>query len=268
MKTTKDPSSFIWKIVIAVGITMSFCLAAVSAMSSEGIDPDADKILQEMSSYLGGITTLSMNADIDFEFITKEGQKLQLSAAASIVMERPNKLHITRKGAFANTEFFFDGEVLTMLGRNLNVYIQTPVSGTIEDAIVNYELETGLPAPGADLMFTDSYEVLAGGVDTGAYLGTAYVGGVECHHLAFREENVDWQLWIKTGNEPLPMKYIITTKWVTGAPQYELRLRDWMTSPKISESEFKFSAPEGAKKVEYISVNEMGEITLDVEGEK
>ena len=247
---------------------MSFCLAAVSAISANGIAPDADKILQSMSSYLGGTKTLSMNADIDFEFITTEGQKLQLSAVASIVMERPKKLHITRKGALANTEFFFDGEVLTMLGRNLNVYTQTPVSGTIEDAIVAYELETGIPAPGADLMFTDSYKVLSDGVQTGEYLGTAYVGGVECHHLAFRKENVDWQLWVKTGDQPLPMKYIITTKWVTGAPQYELRLRDWITSPKISASEFKFSAPEGAKKVENITVNEMGEITLDVEGEK
>lgn len=268
MKKLKKIISFIWKALIAVGIMVSFCFTAIPAMSSEGIDPGADEILQAMSSYLGGIKTLSMNADIDFEIITNEGQKLQVSAFSSVVMERPNKFHITRKGAVANVEFFFDGEVLTLLGKNLNVYSQTPISGTIEDAIVTYELETGIPAPGADLMFTDSYKVLSEDVTTGMYMGTAYVDGVECHHLAFREEDVDWQIWVKTGDEPLPMKYIITTKWLTGAPQYEIRLRDWNTSSKINDMEFKFSKPEGAKKVEYITVNEMGEITVNGEAGK
>ncbi|MGB3225875.1 MAG: DUF2092 domain-containing protein, partial [Desulforhopalus sp.] len=164
--------------------------------------------------------------------------------------------------------FFYDGEVLTLLGKNLNVYSQSAVSGTIEDAIVAYEIETGIPAPGADLMFTDSYSVISEGSKSGFYLGTTYVGGVECHHLAIRKAEVDLQIWIKAGDEPLPMKYIITTKWLTAAPQYEIRLREWDTSPNISDQLFEFSVPEGAKKVETMLSDELDGITSTWGGEK
>ena len=115
-------------------------------------------------------------------------------------------------------------------------------------------------------MFADPYGVLSRGVVGSAYVGTTYVNGVECHHLAFREAEVDWQLWVKTGDEPLPMKYVISSKWVAGAPQYELRLRDWNTSPKIKDGQFTFVAPKGAKNLAEIKVNEMGELVDPEEG--
>lgn len=268
MKKIKDTCGYMRQYVFAASVSLSLCLAAVSGTCFAGIEPDADKILRAMSSYLGGLKTLSMKADIDFEILTSEGQKLQISSYATMVMERPNKFNITRKGMIADAEFFYDGEVLTLLGKNLNVYSQTAVSGTIEDAIVAYEFETGIPAPGADLMFTDSYNVISEGSESGFYLGTTFVGGVECHHLAIRKADVDLQIWIKAGDEPLPMKYIITTKWLTAAPQYEIRMRDWDTSPKISDQLFKFSVPEGAEKLEIMVSDELDGIISTWGGEK
>jgi hypothetical protein len=46
------------------------------------------------------------------------------------------------------------------------------------------------------------------------------------------------------------MKYVVTTKWVTGAPQYEIRLRDWDTNPEIEAGEFSFSVPEDVKNLD------------------
>ena len=268
MKKIKDTCGYMRQYVFAASVLLTLFLAVVPGTCFAGIEPDADKILRAMSSYLGELKTLSMKADIDFEIITNEGQKLQISSYATMVMERPDKFHITRKGMIADAEFFYDGEVLTLLGKNLNVYSQTAVSGTIEDAIVAYEFETGIPAPGADLMFTDSYSVISEGSESGFYLGTTYVGGVECHHLAIRKADIDLQVWIKAGDEPLPMKYIITTKWLTAAPQYEIRLRDWDTSPKISDQLFKFSVPEGAEKLETMVSDELDGIISTWGGEK
>ncbi len=100
------------------------------------------------------------------------------------------------------------------------------------------------------------------GVVNSAYLGTDYVNGVECHHLAFREAKTDWQLWVQVGDASLPMKYIITTKWVTGAPQYSVRFRDWNTKPQFEANRFEFSAPEGARKLETLEANEVGELMI------
>lgn len=255
------------------GIAMgAICLCTIitvladPVMSAERIDPDADKILRSMSSYLGGLPTFSMNAEIDYEIITRDGQKLQLSSFSTILMERPEKFHVQRKGRFADVEFIFDGKTVTLHGKKLNVYAQIEVSGTIDDAIRAVEMETGMDLAGADLLFPDPYAILSSGVESGAYIGIAYVNGVECHHLAFREADVDWQLWVQAGEEPLPLKYVITSKWVTGAPQYTVQLRDWNTKPQIKDDQFTFSVPQGARRLETIPVNEMGELTFTEEG--
>ncbi|MCW8799908.1 MAG: DUF2092 domain-containing protein, partial [Desulfobacter sp.] len=251
---------------VIVGLALIIGLAAGPAMGAGNMDPDADQILKSMSSYLGGTKAFSMNADIDCEFIAGNGQKLQLSSFASIVVERPQKFFITRQGMFADVELLFDGKTLTLYGKGLNAYAQVDIPGTIDDAVIAYEMEIGIPAPGADLLFTDPYTILSSGVESSAHMGTAYINGVECYHLAFRKAEVDWQLWVKTGDQPLPMKYIITTKWLTGAPQFEIRLRDWNTNPVIKTDRFTFLVPEGAVKLDTIPVNEMGEFEQPQEG--
>jgi hypothetical protein len=263
MTKRRSKTIAVWRAVLVAGVFMLISFAAGPVMSAEGIDPEADKILKSMSSYLGGMKTFSMNADIDFEFISRDAQKLQLSSFATVVVERPAKFHTQRKGMIADAEFIFDGKTLTLHGKNLNVYAQTEVSGTIDDAIRAYEMETGIPAPGADLLFADPYAILSSGVESSAYIGTAYVNGVECHHLAFREDNVDWQLWVKAGDEPLPMKYVITSKWLTGAPQYEIRYRDWNRKPRIKGDQFTFTVPKGTVRLDAMPVNEMGEFNAE-----
>lgn len=249
-----------WRLRMAVAVLL-ISLSAVPLAGAQEINGKADTILKSMSVYLGGLKAFSMNADIDLEIVKLSGQKLQISSFANIIVKRPDRFHITRKGMISNAEFVFDGQTLTVHGKNLNAYYQTKGGKTIDNAIRVYESETGMAAPGADLLFADPYSVLSSGVDRGDYIGRAYVKGVECHHLAFRRAKTDWQIWIAAGDKPLPMKYVITTKWITGAPQYEIRLRDWNLTPKIEKNRFSFTLPAGAVKIEAISVDGMGEFT-------
>jgi len=243
-------------------VTLGLCLGAGPAMSADGIDPAADKILKSMSTYLGGLPAFTVSADVDNEIIDLSGQKLQFSSSVAIAAKRPGKLYVSRQGAFADMEIIFNGKTLTLNGKGLNIYMQLESPGTIDDAFDTMRVEIGLDAPGADLLYADPYLGLSSGVVSSTYLGTDYVNGVECHNLAFREAKTDWQLWVQVGDAPLPMKYIITTKWVAGAPQYSVRFQDWNTKPQIEANRFEFSAPEGARKLETIEVNEMGELMI------
>jgi hypothetical protein len=254
-------------VFLAVAVTLSFGLLTGPAMSADTIDPDADKILQSMSTYLGGLSAFSMNADIDNEIVDLAGQKLQLSSGATIIMERPGKFYIHRQGAYADAEFIFNGEVLTLHGIGKNVYRQINSPGSTDNAFNTLEIETGLDVPGADLLLENAYPSLTSNINSGTYLGTAYVSGIECHYMAFRQDRVDWQLWVQAGETPLPMKYIITSKWVTGAPQYTIQFRDWNTKPQIEADQFSFTVPKGARKIETIPVNEIGELMIE-EGQK
>ena len=262
MLDNKSKNRGCWRIAFASGALLGLALAAGPAMSEGSIDPEADKILRSMSTYLGGLSIFSAKADIDTEIIDLEGQKIQLSSSTTFAVERPGKLNVRRQGVLADVELTFDGNTLTIYGKELNAYFQEKVPGTIDDVLDAIRMGLGFNAPAADLIYSDAYAGLASGVTSSNYLGTAYVNGVESHHLLFRGAQVDWQLWVQAGDQPLPMKYIITTKWVAGAPQHSVRFREWNTKPKIEADRFTFTAPKGATKLEAISVDEMGEPSL------
>lgn len=259
MVQTRFQRAQIRRVLCAAALLAALGLVAGPAVGAGGLDPESDKILQAMSSYLTTAKAFSMNADVALEVILKNGQKLQFCSSYSILMRRPSEFRIQVKGVLADAEFTFDGKTLTLFGRKRSAYLQRPVAGTIDDAIHAWESETGLPATGADLLLTSSYSILSSGVEKSTYLGTAYVNGTECHHLTFRKDDVDLQLWVQVGEKPLPMKYVITTKWITGAPQFEVALRDWNTNPQIKDRTFTFAVPEGARKLESVPIEELDE---------
>jgi len=248
---------------LVLAVATGLALGSGSTLAAGNVDPEADEILREMSAYLTGLAAFSVLSDVDDEVIDLEGQKLQLSSAASLVIERPGRIYAHRQGPLADVEAFFDGSSVTLHGKRLGAYVVFPVEGSIDDAITGLHAETDLGFPGADLLFSDAYSGLMTDVTSGSYLGIAYVQGTEVHHLAFRARRVDWQLWVATGEEPLPMKYVITSKWLTGAPEYSVRFRDWNTAPAIDPSQFQFSAPDGATKVEFLSHADLGTVRIE-----
>lgn len=244
---------------LAVGVGL-----AVMPAAAQGIEPEAEKILRSMSSYLSGLATFTAEYDVDDEVVDTAGQKLQYSASGSIALERPSKLHFARKGSFVDAEVVFDGTNISVWGKKLNVYAQIPSPGpTLDEAVEEMRAATGLDVSGADLLSADPYAVLTDDVISGVHVGDGIVGGVECDHLAFRNPRVDWQIWIQKGDQPLPMKYVITTKWVTGAPQYTLRLKNWNIAPTLDQKQFEFTIPPGATKLETFQADAIGEFSQE-----
>ena len=244
----------------AAAAACSLVLLAGPATAAEGLDPAADEILRSMSVFLAAQKAFSVSADISTEIITRDGQKLQFNAQSDLVMQRPGQFYAHRRGRFADLETFFDGRQLTLYGKTLGVYVQLDAPDTLDGAIDEIEAGGGPGLPASDLLLSDPYPALASGVTSSGYYGRGFVDGVECHHIAFREADVDWQLWVKVGDQPLPMKYVITTKWITGAPQFSVRLGDWNLKPAIKAGRFTFVPPADAVRVEVLPVDETGEV--------
>jgi hypothetical protein len=243
----------------AAGLALS-CAPA----SSQAIDKDADDILLAMTNYVKGLKAFSVDYDTDHEIVDKVGQKIQYSASGGITASRAEGFRMTRKGPYADIEVTFDGKVISLYGKSMNVFAQIESPGpTIDDAVEEFRMSTGLDAAGGDLLSADPYAVLTDGATAGSVVGSAYVGGIECDHLAFRNDAVDWQIWVQKGEQPLPLKYVITTKWVTGAPQYALRLSNWNIAPAIDGMNFAFAPPAGAKKLDQIYSDAVGELSLE-----
>jgi len=219
---------------------------------SSTIDPEADGILRQMSDYLNTLEQFTVQTENTVDILFLSGQKIQYDRVVHVSVRRPNRLHATIDGDRLDQEFFYNGSSITLFTKNPNVYASIKAPSSVEEALESAETSVGLVAPFSDLICRNSYDILMKDVWAGFYIGLGKVNGVECHHLAFRGSETDWQVWIEKGDKPLPRKFIITSKWVTGAPQFTGLMRKWDLSPKLDESLFTFVPPKGAAKIEFL----------------
>ena len=135
-----------------------------------------------------------------------------------------------------------------MLGKNANMFAKAEEPGTIDQLVDVLRDKYKRPVPAADLLMADPYKELMPLVVDAKDLGSGVIRGVECDHLAFRTEEVDWQIWIAQGDRPYPCRYVITSKKVAGSPQYTIDVRAWKTGAEVA-SGFSVEIPAGAKKL-------------------
>jgi hypothetical protein len=222
----------------------------MTATSAHADEADAKRLLKAMSDYISAQKTLSFEYDATLEVVTTEAQKLALASSGELTLQRPNEIHVTRTGGFADVAMFFDGKTLTLLGKNLNIYAQEEVPGNIEHLIDELRVKYNRPLPASDLLVSNPYDILMLDVDDIKDIGSGVISGVECDHLAFRTKEVDWQIWIAQGEEPYPCKYVITTKFMEGDPQYSIQIRNWKTGDAVAATGFEFKNTTDAKKVD------------------
>ncbi len=221
---------------------------------------DATKVLKAMTDYVASQKVISATYDTDIEVITHDLQKIQFASSGQMLLSRPDKIRASRIGGYADVELVFDGKNLSVLGKNLNAYAQTETAGSIDQLVAGLRNEFGMAIPGADLLLSGAYDELMKDVLDAKHIGRGVIDGVECDHLAFRNNDVDWQLWVEVGNRPIPRKYVITNKAVTGMPQYTLRIKDWKTDMQVAADAFAFKPPAGAQKVDFTALADIDEV--------
>jgi hypothetical protein len=211
---------------------------------------NAKALLKSMSDYLAAQKNISMDYDSTFEVVSKDRQKLQLATSGTVELSRPDKIHTTRKSGFSDTEMVFDGKTVSLLGKGQNAYVQADAPGTIDNLIDQLREKFHRQLPGADLLQSNVYENLMADVTDIKDLGSGVINGQECDHLAFRTKETDWQIWIAQGEHPYPCRYVITSKQVDQAPEFTLEIRNWKAGGSPAASDFTFTPPAGAKKLD------------------
>ena len=236
---------------------IAIALLGVSGSLSHADESDARHILAKMAEYLAEQETLSFDFDSSMEVVTSESQKLAIASSGSIAMERPGKIHVTRRGGFATIEATFDGTMLSVANLDANVYAQVEMNGSIDAVVEILRTEYGHPIPGADLLSPLVADILMADVTDVKDLGSGVIRGEECDHLAFRATSVDWQIWVSQGDTPYPCRYVITTNAIQSSPQYTLDISSWGAGS--APMDFTFSAS-GATQVDATEIPDMDEI--------
>ena len=214
----------------------------------------ADRLLKQMSDYIGSADQFTFHADISFDHVLPSGQKLQFSAAEDVALQRPGRLYVEWQGDLGDRQFWYDGKSITLSDPATPFYATEAAPPDIDNMLDGLVPRIDFAPPLADFLYRDPYQNARPKLQYGIYLGLNDVGGRSCHTLAFVEQDIDWQIWIETGPQLTPCKLVITYKTQPGQPQFTAVFTDWDFAPRIAEPVFTPDLPPGAEKIPFAPV--------------
>lgn len=212
----------------------------------------ADGILLASFDRLKSLEGFIVSADITYDEIEPTGQKIQYGASIQAAVRRPDRLRIDYHGDQQKRSIWYDGENLTVLDLDDNLFATTEAPTEIDALLDNTVERLGFTIPLSDLLYSDPYPLLHRNVAEEFYAGLHVVGGVASHHLVLSQQDIDWQIWIEASKRYLPRKLIITYKNLPGSPQYTILFSEWDLTPQLADDRFIFRPPSGSNRIQFL----------------
>jgi hypothetical protein len=204
--------------------------------------------LNKMGAYLRALKAFKVKADVTTDSVLDDGQAIQFSSVAEVVAARPDRLRVEITDDDGHRFFFFDGKNFTIFGQAANFYATVPAPSTIAQLVSNLDEKYGIELPLTDLFRWGTNEATIDKIKAAADIGPSAVEGVTCEQYAFRQEGIDWQVWIALGEFPLPRKLVIRTVTDDARPQH-METLTWDLAPSFSADAFTFDPPPGALRI-------------------
>ncbi len=217
------------------------------------IEPKAGRLLKQMTDLLSSTNAFTFNALTIKEQVLPSGQKLQYDAAIQVKMQRPNALLVNITSGAKKKTLWYQHTTFSLLDRNNNFYATVQVPNNIDDTLDFIMDHYGVSMPLADFVVADPYHDVTENNLSGFYVAEVEVGGKKTHHLAFRQADVDWQIWIDADGRPIPRKFVITYKDKASVPEFIAFFKDWNLSPQFKSNEFTFQPSKNAVKIDFYS---------------
>jgi hypothetical protein len=247
------PSLSIWCLFSVIAVAQAPQARQKPTDTGGAIDPRAMATLRSMSDYLKTLKTFRINSDVSRDEIVDSNMKIQKSASNEISVQLPDRLHAHIAADEQDLQFFYDGQTLTLYDTKGKHYAVAPTPPTVAGTLDAIRARYGIVFPLADFIYMSADENLLQNITEAGYIGTSRIDGVECDHIAIRQVDVDWQVWIEKDQTPLPRKLVITSKKQPTQPQYIATLR-WDLSPDIDNNLFTFTPPPDAVRIKFARV--------------
>jgi hypothetical protein len=223
---------------------------AQAAETAEMDDKQAMDILQNMARTLAGAEQLSVTISSSYDAPQADGQMVEFGEIREIQVKRPDKMRIDNQRSDGDLSILvFDGKQIIIHNVADNVYAKAEKAGTVDDAVKHLVSVLKTPVPLARMFRTTlpaELEKLVAGID---YVELNTLTDVPTDHLAVRTKDVDFQIWIAKGKEPLPRRIVITYKNFKGDPQFRADFSKWNLGAKGVKGPFTYSPPKNAELV-------------------
>ena len=230
-------------------------------IANEGvIEDEAVEALKEMSTFLTSARTLKIEGNGSLDVVTNSGQRLQLDGSTTYKVRKPNGFVIDYESDIKSRRFIYDGKNFTVYSPKLGFYSTVAAPATNGEVLKTIYEKFGIALPLEDLFrwadgsHADRIQALRSAYN----VGPATIDGVKTDHYAFREDNVDWEVWIQQGDQPFPKKVVIVDRNDPAKPTFIARLQ-WTLNPAFTDADFAFVPDANAKKIQLATYQGSGE---------
>ena len=222
------------------------------------VDPAALAALQKMGEFLRNQQAFSVQARMTTDDVIASGQKVQFAGVVDLKVRRPDRMRMNISGDRRNEQIFYDGKTFTVYAERLGFYATGPAPATLGELKDVLEKKYAFDLPLADLFYWGTQQDGTAAIQTAAKVGTSNIEGFVTDHYAFRQKDVDWELWIEQGGRPLPRKIVITTTSEKIKPQHSMVL-NWDLTAKFADDQlFAFQPPATAHQIEFDTARKAG----------
>jgi len=237
------------------GLCALLLLLPMTAWGSNGdqakVDPDATRLLKQMATMLKAAQQITFRIETSSDELTDDNRAVQLSHTMDVALRRDDRLLAISRGDDGHKEFRFDGRMAVIYYADYDYYASTLARENVDGTLDFMADEYGFVIPVSDFLASEPYDQLMDGVTVGTYEGQSEIRGIMCHHLAFGQEDLDWQVWIEEGPRKRPRKFVMTFKTAEGWPQYTAFFFDWDYAAQLPDALFTFDPPPGTRKIDF-----------------
>lgn len=244
---------------LAAGLAAALAVTAAAAQpaqdaSAPAVDPAAIAALDKMGAALRALDQFSLRSDAEIDLVLDSGQKIELDQSIVYQVRQPDKLRVDLKNAYFDREVFFDSGKLTVWAPQKKYYATTDVEAkSLGDLVANASDRYDLQLPLSDLFLWGTDKAPSSAITSAFKVADGSVGDDAVEHWAFRQEGVDWQVWISKASS-LPRKVVITGLDDPSQPDFSAVLH-WDAKTAIDDARFAFTAPADATKIALVSAD-------------
>lgn len=242
----------------AVGVCLGLAIAIATPTlgatpttpaTASDVDPAAVEALRGMSAYLQSLSTFALTSQASLDLVANDGQKIQFEGVVNYKVRKPDAFVIDVVSDEWTRSYIYDGHDFTLYAPKLGYFSTLQAPATIRETVNYVEDRFGLSLPLDDLFrWSEPDGTRADSLRSAFLVGVETIEGVKTNHYAFREGDIDWQVWIQQGDQPLPRKLVIVNRRDPADPAYIARL-SWTLNPPLSNDDFAFHPDKDAKRI-------------------
>lgn len=237
---------------LAVLVAGALWLAPVGALAQQkgpSKDPEAMRLLRQSATYLTKLRVFSVRLTVGQEVSFQDKAKLKFFRTNTVTVMRPNKMLVVTNRPDGDYRTYYNGSTLTIVSVAEKHYVQAKAPPTYDAMIDMLRQRLGFRVPVADVFSPNLLKHARKTINHAESIGVEVVGATEAHHLAFFNKRFHWQIWIKTGDKPLPLMLMVTDVTKPLRPTMTAVFTNWNVAPSVTANSFEFKPGKGMARI-------------------